>query len=100
MIHYEGKLNKQRSGKDRRNKQMMGRNVEPRKRRSYKGEFEREERQFLDYLKRLHGYGFIDLRISGVGERRRSHLISLPDIPAHRFCILAYKSIFQTAEKH
>ena len=47
------------------------------------GENPRKERQFLDYLKRLHGYGFIDLKISGAGERGRSHLISLPDIPAY-----------------
>jgi len=45
------------------------------------GETPRKERQFLDYLKRIQSYGFIDLKISGKGERGRSHLISIPDIP-------------------
>ena len=43
----------------------------------------RKERQFLDYLKRVQSYGFINLKISGKGERGRSHLISVPDIPTY-----------------
>ena len=47
------------------------------------GETPRKERQFLDYLKRIQSHGFINLKISGKGERGKTHLISIPDIPTY-----------------
>jgi len=45
------------------------------------GEKARGGRRILDYMKHLHSYGFIDLKISEKGERGKTHLISIPDIP-------------------